>query len=188
VKLLEGENETTEKLCPSCGHEKEYPDKKLCWYCYYRCNCGISKFILFKVMKDSDNKWQTREQLTDKVNEWRMEHEKPEVTTKAVYNILHRYSQLHEQAKQGKVKYLMLKRHKKTGKAGRPEVQYKLSALLLRRVDRHEKRILLGLLINSTVNKGKFRMIQDYQKRSRSIANRIKKGQDPYKYMIRDSY
>ena len=139
-------------------------------------------------MKESGNRWRTLQEITDLVNNWRAEHDKPLVKTKAVYNILHRYSEHYEKAKQGKIKYLMLKRHKKTGKAGRPRVEFRLSKTLVKRVSRHEKRILLGLPINSTVNKGQFRMTQEHQKRSKSIANRIKKGQDPYKYMIRDSY
>lgn len=187
-------NVLNEKLCPSCGYPIEIDEninkKTLCYYCFYRSNTGISKLIVFKVMKESGNKWMTKEEITELVNEWRKEHDKPLVKPKAVYNILHRYSQFHESAKRRNKGYLVLKRAKRINKAGRPRIMYKLSSKLLRRVDRYESRLIHGLPINSKVNKGKkFKMTIDYTKRSHSIANNVRKGEyEPYRYMIRGSY
>jgi len=140
-------------------------------------------------MKESGNKWMTKEEITELANEWRKMHDKPLVKPKAVYNILHRYSQFHENAKRRKKGYLLLKKSKHIKKSGRPRIMYRLSSRLLKRVNKYENRLMLGLPINSKINKGKkFKMSLDYMNRSRSISNKIRKGEyEPYRYMIRSS-
>jgi hypothetical protein len=192
---LKNENEISNevKICPSCDCKIEVDeniDKKVvCFYCFYRSNTGILKFQTFKVMKKSGNTWKTKEDITHLVNEFRREHSKPEIKTKAVYNVLHNYSKYYEDAKKRKKFYLVLKRQKQIKTRGRPRILYKLSTKLLKRVDKYERRWLSGLPINSKVNIGKkFKMTIDYNNRSRKIAMKIKKGDyEPYKYMVRSS-
>lgn len=190
------ENEQ-KKICPCCDHEIEVDeniDKKVvCWYCYYRSHVGVLKFQIFKVMKDEGNPYMTKEEITKHVNKFRKKHGKPEIKVKTVYDVLLRYSRYYENAKKRRRGYLLLvhvKKPKKGGKGGRPRKYYKLSDRLSKRVIRMQKRWESGLPINSKVNKGKkFKMTIDYNRRSRSISNKIKRKDYPiYKYMIRNSY
>lgn len=172
--------------CLSCGYDKEYPQHPLCKYCYYRGTTGAAKFLLFQTMRDNGNKYMTVDELTELVN--KNPNRKHKVKRNAVYNILHRYSRHYEQAKKRRRGYLVLKKEvpRKKGQRGRPQVKYKLSSRLLKRVDVYENRWKRGFTINKRVNKGeKFRMTIEYKERARGILTKIRKGEyDLYTYLL----
>ena len=124
-----------ENECPSCGFDKEYPEHTLCKYCYYRGTVGAAKFLLFQTMRDNGNKYLTVDELTELVNQ--NPNRKNKVKRDAVYKILHRYSRYYEQAKERRRGYLVLKKEipQKKGQRGRPQIKYKLSSRLIKRVD-----------------------------------------------------
>ncbi len=130
-------------ICPSCGFSKEYPDKPLCKYCWYRGTVGAAKLVLFQTMRDSGNKFRTMDELTELINAH--PNRKYKITEPAVYKILRRYSRYYEDAKRRKKGYLVLKKNipRKKGQRGRPKVGYKLSARLLKRLEKYEKRLCI---------------------------------------------
>lgn len=93
--------------CPSCGSEKEYPEKLLCKYYYYRGTTGAAKLLLFQTMRDHGNKYMALQETADLVN--KNPNRKNKVTTNAVYKILYRYSSKYERAKRKKRGYIVLK-------------------------------------------------------------------------------
>ena len=175
-----------ENECPSCGFDKEYPEHPICRYCYYRGTTGASKFLLFQTMRDNGNKYLTVGELTELVNQ--NHNKKHKVTKSAVYKILHRYSRYYEEAKRRRRGYLVLKKEipRKKGQRGRPQIKYKLSSRLFKRVDYYDRRWKTGLPINKRVNKGKnFRMTQEYLRRARGIELKLKKGEyELYTYLL----
>jgi hypothetical protein len=175
-----------ENKCPSCGFDKEYPEHPLCKYCYYRGTVGASKFLLFQTMRDNGNKYLTVGELTELVNQ--NPNKKHKVTTSAAYKILHRYSRYYEEAKSRRQGYLILKKEipRKKGQRGRPQIKYKLSSRLLKRVDYYDMRWKMGFPINSRVNKGKnFRMSPEYSIRAKKINIKLKKGEyELYTYLL----
>lgn len=174
------------ELCPACGKEKEYPDKKLCFYCYYRGRTGAAKMVLFQTMRDNGNKYVTIEELVDLVNN--NPNKKNKITRHAIYEIVHRYSKHYEDAKKKRKGYLILVKDmpRKKGQMGRTKKKYKLSKKLLDRLEKQEKRWESGLPINMKVKNGKnFRMTIDYNDRSRKIALKIRnKEYDKYEYLL----
>jgi len=175
-----------ENECPSCGFDKEYPEHPLCKYCYQRGTIGASKFLLFQTMRDNGNKYLTVDELTELVNQ--NPNRKHKVQRSAVYKILHRYSRYYEQAKARRKGYLILKKEipRKKGQRGRPQIKYKLSSRLLKRVDYYERRWKIGLPFNKHPNKGKkFKMTLEYFKRARRIEIKLKKGEyELYTYIL----
>ncbi|MDK2827064.1 MAG: hypothetical protein PWQ63_1844 [Methanolobus sp.] len=172
--------------CPSCGYDKEYPEQPLCKYCFYRGTVGAAKLLLFQTMRDHGNKYMTVDELTELVND--NPNRKKKVTRNAVYKILHRYSRYYEQAKKRRRGYLVLKKEipRKKGQRGRPQIKYKLSSRLIKRVNMQEKRWKKGLTINKRVNKGeKFRMTMDYKNRAQGIWAKLKKEEyELYTYLL----
>ncbi|TQD26102.1 hypothetical protein [Methanolobus vulcani] len=128
----------------------------------------------------------TADELTELVNQ--NPYKKHKVTRSAVYKILHRYSRYYEETKRRRRGYLILKKEipRKKGQRGRPQIMYKLSSRLLKRVDRHAGRWKMGLPINQHVNKGKkFRMTQEYSRRAARIRINLKKGEyELYTYLL----
>ena len=142
--------------------------------------------LLFQTMKDNGNIYRTVDELTELVN--KNPNRKHKVNRSAVYKILHRYSRYYEQAKKRRRGYLVLKKEvpRKNGQRGRPQVKYKLSSRLLKRVDVYENRWKRGFTINKKVNKGKkFRMTMDYKNRAQGIRTKIQKGEyELYTYLL----
>jgi hypothetical protein len=175
-----------ENICPSCGFDKEYPEHPVCKYCYHRGTIGASKYLLFQTMRDNGNKYLTVDELTELVN--KNPNRKHKVKRDAVYKILHRYSRYHEQAKERRKGYLMLKKEipQKKGQRGRPQIKYKLSSRLLKRVDYYDRQWKTGLLLYKRANKGeKFRRTQDSLRRARGIETKLKKGEyELYTYIL----
>ncbi|WP_342304758.1 hypothetical protein [Methanolobus sp. ZRKC5] len=175
-----------ENECLSCGFDKEYPEHPICRYCYYRGTVGAAKFLLFQTMRDNGNKYLTVDELTELVNQ--NPYKKHKVTRSAVYKILHRYSRYYEEAKRRRRGYLVLKKEipRKKGQRGRPQIKYKLSSRLSKRVDYYAMRWKMGFPINKRVNKGKnFRMTQEYSRRARGIDVKLKKREyELYTYLL----
>lgn len=175
-----------QQSCPSCGQEKERPEKPLCEYCYIRGTLGAAKLVLFQAMRDNGNKYCTVEELVELVNAH--PNKKHPVKRDAVYKILHRYSRHYEDAKKQKKGYLILKKSikRKKGQRGRPRVKYKLGANLLKRLEKYEERWKYGLPINiRTKNGDKFRMTLDYNNRANNISIKLRKGEyELYDYLL----
>ncbi|WP_319507347.1 hypothetical protein [uncultured Methanolobus sp.] len=144
-----------ENKCPSCGFDKEYPKHPICKYCYHRGTIGASKFLLFQTMRDNGNKYLTADELTVLVNQ--NPYKKHKVTRSAVYKILHRYSRYYEEAKRRRRGYLVLKKEspQKKGQGGRPNIKYKLSSRLSKRVDYYAMRWKMAFRSTSVLTKGK---------------------------------
>ena len=155
-------------------------------YCYYRGTVGAAKLLLFQTMRDNGNKYLTIEELTELVN--RNPNRKKQITKSAVYKIIRRYSKYYDEAKKRRSRYLVLKKEirRKKGQAGRPQIKYKLSMRLLKRLEVYEKRWKMGFSINKKVKEGKkFRMTQEYTKRARGISIKLQKGEyDLYTYIL----
>jgi hypothetical protein len=137
-------------------------------------------------MRDNGNKYFTVDELTELVNQ--NPYKKHKVTKSAVYKILHRYSRYYEAAKRRRRGYLVLKKEipRKKGQRGRPQIKYKLSSHLLKRVDFYDRRWKIGLPFNKRVNKGKnFKMTQEYLKRAKGIEIKLKKEEyELYTYLL----
>ncbi|MBP2030820.1 hypothetical protein J2755_001768 [Methanohalophilus levihalophilus] len=174
-------------ICPACGHGKD-PDKELCVYCYTRSTIGASKFLVFKIMYESGNKYRTRQEIHTLVNEWRKENGKPEVKLGAVYNILNRYAPPNGYKDKSK-RYrrrnpkMLVKDVKKKG-VNKPIKKYKLSAGLVKRLKYFENNWLNGFHLNETIKK-KFCSQTNNRIRIQGIKRKIAAGEyEPYKYMV----
>lgn len=44
----------SDNRCPSCGFEKEFPDKPLCKYCYTRGAIGTMKMVIMTIFQEKD--------------------------------------------------------------------------------------------------------------------------------------
>jgi len=172
--------------CPCCGFDKEIETKPLCKYCYYRGTIGAAKLLLFQTMRDNGNKYLTIDELTELVN--RNPNRKKQITKSAVYKIISRYSKYYDQAKQRRSSYLVLKKEirRKKGQTGRPQIKYKLSMRLLKRLEIYEKRWKIGYPINKRVKTGKkFRMTMECKKRAKGISIKLQKDEyDLYTYIL----
>ena len=175
-----------DNTCPSCGFDKEIETKPLCKYCYYRGTIGAAKLLLFQTMRDNGNKYLTIDELTELVN--RNQNRKKQITKSAVYKIIRRYSKYYDQAKRRRSSYLILKKEirRKKGQAGRPQIKYKLSMRLLKRLKNYEARWKMGNPINKRVKEGeKFRVTMEYKKRAQGISIKLKKEEyDLYTYIL----
>lgn len=178
---------TNEKLCLSCNYPitgDNVQDKVLCWYCFRRNTLAAAKFLLFKSLKSYDEKngrkFRTLQEITDITNEFRRSIDKPEVKSKAVYDILHRYEKYKPR--------LVLTRKKNLNKSGRPAIQYRMSLRLSKRVEYYERRLKLGYTINGKSKGTGIAIMGDDAKKSRAIQMKIRNGEyDIYKFLLKES-
>src|SRR4030067_598937 len=83
--------ESKSNICPSCGFIKEYPEKTLCYFCYWRGNFGTMKMLTLDIL-DKSAKRLTIDKILDELN--RIPFIGKEVKAKSLKENLRRYRQL----------------------------------------------------------------------------------------------
>jgi hypothetical protein len=181
------------EICKCCGLENDN-GYKFCFYCFFRGKVGTARFILFKSMKENDNKPVTLDEAWTLDCKMRKKLGKHTVSKSAVENILHRYSKHYEDCKERKSGYLLLKgkKYKKIGKkkvSGRPENTYRLSKHLSDRLIENEESWRLGYPVyNREGREGvKFKMTEEYTLKAKKIAQKIRDNEyELYEYLLPD--
>ncbi len=165
--------------CKCCGLPIDVDDKDLCFYCHARSGMGTAKYLVFKAILDNGNRAMTIDEILAATNKLRESIDVKPVEKGAVKKILLRYSQFYEESKIRGSGYLLLVGKKKIPGSKKPLNTYRLSAALVRRMERYESRWKGGLPINKRNKNGKkFNMFNvKYQQRARAIAVKTMKGE-----------
>lgn len=165
--------------CKCCGLPIDIDDKDLCFYCHVRSGMGTAKYLVFKAILDNGNRAMTIDEILEATNKLRESIDIKPVKKGAVKKILLRYSEFYEQSKIRGSGYLLLVGKKKIPGSKKPLNTYRLSAALVRRMERYESRWKGGYPINKKNKNGKkFNMFNvKYQQRARAIMLRMMKGE-----------
>lgn len=165
--------------CKCCGLPIDVDGKDLCFYCYVRSGMGTAKYLVFKSILDNGNRAMTIDEILAATNKLRESIDIKSVEKGAVKKILLRYSQFYEQSKIRGSGYLLLVGKKKIPGSKKPLNTYRLSAALVRRMERYESRWSAGLIMNIENKNGRVikKYNTEYQQRARAIAVKTMTGE-----------
>lgn len=164
--------ENTNSTCPSCGFPKEYPNKPLCTYCYYRGNNGTMKMIILNVMKEADKRF-TTDELLDTLND--LDYIGKPVNRRTLKKQLTRYSSSRIRIMTGR------KVRRKTG--GRYKIERKPTQRGFRRLEEYLKRWKMGYPVMLARPKN-FKMTSERKNRARSIRGKITQEYPLFTYIF----
>lgn len=165
--------------CKCCGLPIDVDGKDLCFYCHARSGMGTAKYLVFKVILENGNRAMTMDEILAATNKLRESIDVKPVEKGAVKKILLRYSEFYEERKKKGSGYLLLVGKKEIPGSKKPLNTYRLSAALVRRMERYESRWSGGFPMNMKNKNGtKFSMFDPkYHQRARAIAIKMMKGE-----------
>ncbi len=183
-------------LCLSCSHEKEYKDKTLCKYCYFRGNESTMKMIILDILNSSSVRL-SKFDIQDAFNV--LPYIGYPMHIKDIEALLLRYKCIDRKIKDKRKKkkyFCLISGRKDTTKGpasgGRKLLMYTITIKGKRWLSRAKKRWKQGNPIHvprKNKKETKFRMTTDYLERASAIRGKIGKdpkdgGYDTYKFIF----
>ncbi len=165
--------ESKPNICPSCGFIKEYPEKTLCYFCYWRGNFGTMKMLTLDILEKSANRL-TTDEILDELN--RRSFIGKVVKAKSLKENLRRYKQLG----------LITGRKKRVVKhyRGRQKLELKLTLKGRKALKRYWKNWSMGLLVPIKFKGKTKKMKQEFKARASGIRGKIGKVYDTFEFIL----
>ncbi len=168
---------SNKSLCLSCNHEKEYEDKTLCVYCYFRSNESTMKMTILNILDTSAIRLD-KIGITDALNS--LPYIGYPMHIKDIEALLLRYKDLG---------LITGRKNNIKGPAcgGRKRYMYKVTIKGHRWVARANKKWKQGNPIHvprKNKKETKFRMTTDYLERASAIRGKIGKEYDTYAFIF----
>jgi hypothetical protein len=165
--------ELKSNVCPSCGFIKDYPEKTLCFFCYWRGNFGTMKMLTLDIL-DKSAKRLTKDEILDELN--RMPFIGKVVRSNSLKENLRRYKQL------GLItgrKTRVVKHYR-----GRQKLELKLTLKGKKALKRYWKNWSMGLLVPIKFKGKTKKMTQDFKARASGIRGKIGKVYDTFGFIL----
>lgn len=162
-----------DNLCPSCGFPKDYPDKPLCMYCYWRSKLGTKKLVVLDILNNANTHLSVDEII--KIFDGIGFEGNCKTTHETMRRMLCRYRD----------RGMVTSRKFPTSKRGRPSLKWKISHRGQKRLKGYLKRWKMGFpaMLKRPNGKG-LKMDRDRRERASAIRGKIGKDYDVFKYMM----